>query len=335
MSMRIVKRPMESSGLSTREPSQHVPPAKSETAHSREGDVYAPHVGFHGIRLLHDVDPDYHQRKIREKERDGRDTTRLKIEQVALVVGVVGIIGLLFTLCETIKATKAATNAALSTKLAADAAVAQSQAAVDALYSQRPVVSLGNRENIVAQYFAPRMGGENGALILYFQNTGPMSALDFLVNAKVGLFSNMVWCLGIAGRHIERIDKTYKPRGEKRFPGNTIGAESVYETPVAKVCVPTPDEWQKIQAGISDYKMGGDLEYCDWWGQYQCENFTIQYNAPAGRFFGEMQPCRFGYPPPPLEGRKRERDDGPRTLERCEQPEEHKQTKIEQYTGKK
>jgi hypothetical protein len=225
---------------------------------------------------------------------------------MALFVGAIGLIALIQTLNETRRSV---------------------DVAVDALHSQRPYVSLGNKENVVAQYYESHMDGKDGTLLLYFHNTGSMPALNFLVNVGKGVPSSPVWCLG-GGHHIARIDRLYKPRGERLFPGNTIGAESVYEIPILEVCVPKLDEWKKIQAGASDYIMKGNLEYCDWWGQYQCEMFTIKYDVPAGRFFGETKSCPDDYPSSSVENeRELARDDGPRSFPRCEQPEERKQAK--------
>lgn len=89
--------------------------------------------GFHGQPLKYYANPNEHEKAIKDHiERDTRDKTRLCVEKWALVVGFFGLMGLVYTLRETIEATRAAIQ---------QARIAQQQLTL----SERPWISVDVR----------------------------------------------------------------------------------------------------------------------------------------------------------------------------------------------
>jgi hypothetical protein len=67
--------------------------------------------------------------------------------------------------------------------------------------------------------------------------------------------------------------------------GSTVGANTPRIEVLDSTSVPSPDEWQRIEAGKLDFVIRGTLEYCDSWGKYTCEVFVITYRPAAGNNF--------------------------------------------------
>jgi hypothetical protein len=241
--------------------------------------------------------PPYRKKKTGHKGAECRDRWRLGVEIVALFVGAIGLYALIQTLSETRKATDAATTAAIATKLAADAAVAQSKVSTDALYSQRPYVSLGRADGTIVEYIPPQPGEREGMMLLYVQNTGPAPALSFLINVYSDLFSGpRIY------RHIVRyrqVDEQGKVAGYPIFPNAMIGSDSTHVVVVDPESVPYDDEWELIKSdkGRARFALRGNLEYCDQWGKYHCAEFEIHYQpSPVRRFVANSHECLPEFP---------------------------------------
>jgi hypothetical protein len=217
-------------------------------------------------------------------------------------------------------------NSSADTKALAEAAKAQAQIALDQLHSQRPYVSLGRADGIIAEYAPPAKGDKKGTVLLYFQNTGTSAATNFLTNA----YSLLPPAEKGEQRHIYRARMFFKgkPAGVSFFMGDTVGAGSLRIETLDAKWVPTVDQWKQIAAGQwkAGFYISGNFEYCDAWGEYRCEMFTLKYApAPVSKFIANTSrecPNSFVPLPDPTELAKGE-DYNAQLLPRCKQPEEH------------
>lgn len=161
-----------------------------------------------------------------------------------------------------------------ATSTAANAAKTQPQAAIDALHSQRANVTLGLASGSLADYVPPA-GTSN--IILHFRNTGPQSAPNALINA----FSDLPPNEKGEFHHLYRARAFYKgkPAGVVGFGGFSIGSESRYDYPLDPKWVPNVNQWHNIVSGkYSPFRIDGTIEYCDSWGTWHCEDFSVEYN---------------------------------------------------------
>lgn len=264
--------------------------------------------------------PDRHEKDVDEQaKRDARDESRLRVEKRVFWVGLFGLFGLLYTLCLTRVATNAATD--------------QAKAALSALYSQRPYMRLGKADGTIAKYTAPTGNTKKGTIVLYFRNTGPVAAINFLTNvvrvvpSDKALFSQQ----DRGERHIERWqvwEGSVFP-GQVSTGGDMVEANSIEEVVLDEKWTPTIEEWKLIDGGKSEnsFSITGNLEYCDSWGKYHCEMFYLYYRpAPLSRFTAQMSRCLRGFPPLSDPSEIARADDTSATpLARCEQPEEREE----------
>lgn len=229
---------------------------------------------------------------------------------ITLIAAIVGLVGLIF-IWETLKATQN-----------------QARIALDQLRSQRPYMSLGKADGTIAEYIPPDEGKSKGTILLYFQNTGPVAATSFLVN----VFNNLPLKNVQKDRHIERWRLLYKgwPSGKMMGSGATVGANSVYSEALNPNHVPPWEEWKLIEADQLEngFHIMGNLEYCDWWGDYHCEMFTVEYTpSPVNKFIATWNiECPFWPPTDPNKGVSDPMFET-KLLPRCKQPEERIQRK--------
>jgi hypothetical protein len=181
------------------------------------------------------------------------------------VASVAGIIGLAF-IYGTLKATQD-----------------QTQAAIDALHSQRPYMSLGKADGVIAKYQPPVGEREKGTIELYFLNTGTAPATRFLVNA----FSSLPTAEKIQERHLYRAKRFRDGKfiGWALMGGNTVGRDATRIEVLDAKSVPSPDEWRQVEDRKLDFSIRGNFEYCDLWGKYTCEVFMLTYRPSDGGSF--------------------------------------------------
>jgi hypothetical protein len=205
----------------------------------------------------------------------------------------------------------------------------QSRTALDALRSERPYISLGKADGTVAEYIPPSEGQEKGTILFYLQNSGPVAAPSFLVNVARRL-SDSPFLPGQErdARHIQRVQllREGTPVGGIFTVGSAIGANSVHVEMVDREWIPTVGEWQLIASGQPKnlFSLVGNFEYCDRWGEYYCEIFTVQYQPPpVSRFTATTLPCPSDFPPV-YDPKERFQFPGytVELLPRCRQPEE-------------
>lgn len=249
MPMRIVESPVEPPDLLPREPGQRIPPAKSETAYTKEADINIPYTGFHGIRLLHDVDPGQHQRDVREQQRDARDVMRLRVEKLALIVGVLGIAGLLFTLSET--------------RRQADIADKAHKAA------QRASVSLGLSDGKFIDFVAL---GSQLRVVLYFRNYGGTTARNTNIDIRAAVTTPTA-----TGAVV-----TFPPVPRGRFPIE-VGPDIPPDFQHTEYLTPSANFREIIDAGQAAVTLIGRLSYADEFGSY-CHTFAAFYKPEINSF---------------------------------------------------
>lgn len=195
--------------------------------------------------------------------------------------------------------------------------------AIDTLHMQRPYMSLGKEDGVVAEYVAPPAGKEKGIISLYFRNTGPVAATKFIVNAFRYESGNpfppapQQW-------HVERW-QWLEPNGQwsaiHSTQGFTVGASSTYVFSLPQKSVPIPQEWDRIETGqpYGFLRIGGSLEYCDLWGKYTIECFSMTYAKGTNyQFVATPMECPADYPPPPVSLEKKRY-----IALQCEQPLEN------------
>lgn len=239
-------------------------------------------------------------------------TVQRCLNLITLVATVVGL-GTLAILYGTLK----------TTQIAADAAKAQADAAIQALHSQRPFVSFGKPDGRLLDYIKPQQNDKKGSIILYFQNTGSAPAQNLLINAYSSLPPNEKG----DDRHLYRFRIYFKgqPVSISYMGGTSLGASSIHSQPLDEKWVPTPEQWSLIKSGKwnGTFRIAGTFEYCDSWGQYRCEAFAAHYQPPPIDNFIAAPPLPqcFVHAPDPSEMAKGA-DYRAEPLPTCEQPEE-------------
>lgn len=261
-----------------------------------------------------------------EKTKSSHEWIRTTLAFSAFCVS----IGALFVSSDSRDAAKRSAAAAERSVAVARENVATAKAALEA--NQRAYVSLGKADGTVAKYIPPSKGKNKGTISLYFQNTGPGPAVNFMVNAVRRLPKGhpLLTEQSKKERHIVRWQYWFKgkPFGKGFTPGFTMAASSTQEIPLDAMWTPTVKEWELINTGkVQDsLSISGNLEYCDRWGKYHCELFDINYKpSPVGFFTATSMQCPEGFPFLPDPKDLTRGDDYSATpLPPCEQPEERK-----------
>ncbi len=143
--------------------------------------------------------------------------------------------------------------------------------------SERPYVSIGNRDGTIAELSWTK--DSKPTIRLYFFNAGRSPALNFTVSA-------MVWPEWQLPKHIERYKWTEGGQvhwnfsmGARDIPAESLDVETVYpsgQLPGYKFKDPNILGAQ------------GTYEYCDEFGGWHCQAFMVQYDWSLERFFVAM-----------------------------------------------
>jgi hypothetical protein len=188
--------------------------------------------------------------------------------------------------------------------------------------SERPYIVLGRKDGTIADFAVPKDWTNPRAavgLIIYFQNTGHLPAL----HADIGV--TMTALIPPTGNK-PPIDPPERSRGEfyrarnKKGEMNwlqgesSIGGASEFLLPLANEL--SKADYDIIQQGHTVYMVIGAVRYCDDFGDYTCNEFTLFFEGDPFDKFRVIndEPCLiYGYPP-----RRADME----YLTPCEQPEE-------------
>ncbi len=156
--------------------------------------------------------------------------------------------------------------------------------------SERPYVSLGNRDGKVAAFRQRPDGG--AAVEVYFFNAGRTPALNLVIN----LWSSLPGAKHAPERHIERFAD---PNGGvlDEVPGPVIPGGGTHTDYLPVNWTPSPDELKAIRNGKS-FAIGGTFEYCDQFGNYRCQGFWARYRPPPIDNFVQFAAPACWLPPP-------------------------------------
>ncbi|HUY20255.1 MAG TPA: hypothetical protein VMV15_13595 [Candidatus Binataceae bacterium] len=179
--------------------------------------------------------------------------------------------------------------------------------------SERPYVSLGNRDGRVAEFRLEPDG--SSAVVIYFFNAGRTPALNLVTN----LWSSRPGVKQEPQRHIERFKD---PAGGvvDSVPGPVIPGQGTHSDYLPLRWTPSVDELKAIRDG-KRFAIGGTFEYCDQFGHYRCQGFWARYRPPPVDDFVQYAAPSCWVPPPvppfsEIGGKKIRMV----ALPRCEQP---------------
>jgi hypothetical protein len=193
--------------------------------------------------------------------------------------------------------------------------------------AQRPYVGIGTPEGKIAEYRPSTKANEKGSLIVEVYNAGASTATNLIVNMWTSLSPEPS---EEALNHIERWVMTTdgRPSGEVVYTGTPLPGHAVSEQPV-------PSEWVPTDAQFEDFKQGkalpavgfeivGTIEYCDPFGHWRCQAFTMKYQPlPLNRFVNSRTPdYRCSYIPSTAASAKQKFGITVIPLSRCEKPGE-------------
>jgi hypothetical protein len=184
--------------------------------------------------------------------------------------------------------------------------------------SERPYVSLGDRDGRIAEFRTDRSG--RTALVVYFYNAGHTPALNFIAN----IWTSKPGAARAPERHIERVENPATGVVET-VPGPAIPGQATRLEYAPGQLTPSSDEISLIRAG-KEFSVGGTFEYCDEFGDYRCQGFWARYQPPPIDGF-----VQFAAPPcwlPPESGHQANSAEksAVKVLKRCEQPHRSAET---------
>jgi hypothetical protein len=196
--------------------------------------------------------------------------------------------------------------------------------------AERPVMVLGRKDGTVAE-FKESKNPDSSGIVLYFQNTGHLPAINVCVTADMG---NTYQEPGIRG--LVR-DRAKNGIGQFYLSGTacpSIPGDSVYPY---RMVVPRKlaDEAKNGDRTVEHF-VDATVQYCDSFGKYSCSKYTIVYHSDFGDFRNVTQEdcgLKYGeYPPlPSLNNPQMEIIPTP-----CDQPgdEESREKALKQWKKK-
>jgi hypothetical protein len=154
--------------------------------------------------------------------------------------------------------------------------------AIQFLASQRPYVVLGDPWGTLAEVQEIK---DKPFIALHFVNTGNSTASHFAVQTIIWV-PNGTPVVEHAWGHRQRwIDSDYAMSTTSMGPTVNLGAKAEY-TEYLPVGNNTREQLTTAFAG-QDWEgtmVDGQMEYCDIFGQYRCENFNLVYKPSIGKF---------------------------------------------------
>ncbi|HKV53552.1 MAG TPA: hypothetical protein VJN94_02825 [Candidatus Binataceae bacterium] len=266
-------------------------------------------------------------------EYNGKQSRWQKISVVSTaVLSFLTLIVLTVTLHEVARYTRAAQKAnALTQQALIVASRANRVARENFEAAQRPYVGLGDRAGVIGRFQGVEKSWGYPQLALFFYNSGHTPALKFTVvmrdpqgkkiGAEFGRYRHRNGQVGICGT------------------GVTIAPESGTAYRIPPPAVPSGTAFSQMLKDGQSFGLYGFAEYCDEFGQFHCEGFTLAYTPRSEEWNpGISIPCRTSFmsdPQPACMTITNDKNDTLLALSRCEQPEEYEQhRKREQAEAK-
>jgi len=139
--------------------------------------------------------------------------------------------------------------------------------------TQRARVLLGNKDGKLAEF---RLGGKKPVIVLYFYNAGPTRAVDFAVRTS----SNLAQPNEVSEPELNRYLGSYGGRVKSTSqPTKPIAGNSKQVEYLGSQFTPSKEQLTEIRNGRR-YSIQGIYIYCDDFGRYSSEYFSIQYVPP-------------------------------------------------------
>jgi hypothetical protein len=183
--------------------------------------------------------------------------------------------------------------------------------------SERPYVSIGNKEGTIGNFIIPKAG--KAGIVLFFHNSGHLPALRFNVQLLPP---------GTSISHMARVlqdvntGATGYIAGQKDISGDSDAASIVHD-------VIDPATMAIIKKGDQRAQLSGMFEYCDDFGNYTCRTFDVEYITESLNAFNliRIQQCTYRYPSFPT------LRPGEQLVPPCETPEEREQQEDQARTA--
>jgi hypothetical protein len=163
--------------------------------------------------------------------------------------------------------------------------------------TERPVMVLGRKDGMVAE-FKESKNPDTSGIILYFQNSGHLPAINVCVTPDMGNRYQEPWIHGIV-RERAKTGIGHFGIGGPACP--TIPGDSVY--PYRMIIPRKLADEVKNGERAAEHFVGAFVQYCDSFGKYSCSRYAIVYHSDFGDFRNVTQEdcsLRYGeYPPLP------------------------------------